>query len=287
MKNSIIMHVNYCEQGQSLDEVCQKAVDWGFDGVEFRSKSSSMETKSYLDTLAKAVERAGLQVVIFGSLGWPNLMANDAAVREKETEAYAQFLRTAAERFQLSVCNTSSGPLLDPDQPYSDYEKHGSGMATEDHWTWAIEGFQVLGDVAELLGFRLAFETHMGYLHDLAVPAKTLVDRIDKPSVGVNLDYGNIIRGANPVSLEESFAVVQDRLYYVHLKNSISLTSGGFMSTGLADGEINNRQFVKLLLAMGYDGPICIEAPRPGDREWYARQDLAYLKSVISDCTGA
>ena len=40
---------------------------------------------------------------------------------------------------------------------------------------------------------------------------------------------------------------------------------------------------MRLLLAAGYDGPLCIEAPRAGDREWFARQDLAYLKAVLRD----
>ena len=36
MEWPIIMHVNYCEQGQTIEEICEKAVKWGFDGVEFR-----------------------------------------------------------------------------------------------------------------------------------------------------------------------------------------------------------------------------------------------------------
>ena len=28
-------------------------------------------------------------------------------------------------------------------------------------------------------------------------------------------------------------------------------------------------------------GPIGIEAPRPGDREWYATNDYNYVKSII------
>ena len=57
--------------------------------------------------------------------------------------------------------------------------------------------------------------------------------------------------------------------------------SGRGEGPGLADGEINHRHYVKLLMASGYDGPICIEGPRPGDREWFAQRDLAYLESVI------
>ncbi len=30
------MHINYCEQGQTIPEICEKAASWGFSGVEFR-----------------------------------------------------------------------------------------------------------------------------------------------------------------------------------------------------------------------------------------------------------
>lgn len=49
------------------------------------------------------------------------------------------------------------------------------------------------------------------------------------------------------------------------------------------EGEINHREYIKLLKESGYNGPICIEAPRAGDREWYALQDISYLKSIIAD----
>ncbi len=36
-------------------------------------------------------------------------------------------------------------------------------------------------------------------------------------------------------------------------------------------------------MQIGYEGPICVEAPRPGDREWYAQQDLAYVRALLAD----
>jgi hypothetical protein len=34
---------------------------------------------------------------------------------------------------------------------------------------------------------------------------------------------------------------------------------------------------------MNFSGPICIEAPRAGDREWFAREDMNYLQSLLND----
>ena len=56
----------------------------------------------------------------------------------------------------------------------------------EDQWKWATE-FKELGKLANELGFRFAFETHMNYIHDTPAAAKKLADLIDEPSVGVNL----------------------------------------------------------------------------------------------------
>ncbi len=282
----IIMHVNYCEQGQSIDEICQKAVDWGFDGVEFRRKRGRVEegVEEYLDAIASGVAKSGLNQVIFGSPG-PDLMTNDAAVREKGIEDAITFYKLASERFKLSVCNTMTGTLRNPDTniPYSEYERHGSAVATEEQRKWAAEGFKVLGSLAEGLGFRFAFEIHMCYLHDLPASARKLVDMIDNPSVGINLDYGNVVYFKGIPSLAQTISDLSDKLYYVHLKNSVGLRDSSRFPTALGEGQINHREYLNLLKENGYNGPICIEAPRPGDREWYAKRDLAYIKSVIND----
>ena len=113
---------------------------------------------------------------------------------------------------------------------------------------------------------------------------KKLVARIDRPSIGANLDYGNVSGQKERLPLEEAVRAFGDKLHYVHLKNSASLRRvQGRIATPLGEGEINNRQFIRLLMETGYNGPLCIEAPRAGDREWFAQQDLAYIKSVLAD----
>ncbi len=286
MSAPIIMHVNYCEQGQTLPEMCRKAVDWGFDGIEFRRRRSGVqeEPEAYLDAVAGAAKGAGLKQVLFGGPG-VELMTEDEAKRRAEVEAAVRFYRLAAERVKLSVCNVMAGSLRNPDRgiPYSEYSRHGSAVATEDHYRWAAEGFKVLGRMAEELGFRFAFEIHMGYLHDLPASTKRLVDMIGSPAVGALLDHGNVVYFPGAPSLREGIPLLGKGLFYVHLKNSVGIRDGGRVPTGLGEGEINHREYLRLLKENGFSGPVCIEAPRQGDREWYARQDIAYIKSVIED----
>ena len=285
MSLPIIMHVNYCEQGQTIPEMCRKAVAWGYDGIEFRRKRTGVEEtpEAYLDAVAGAAEAAGLGQVLFGGPGI-DLMTEDGAARTAQVEEGLRFYRLAAERVKLTVCNIMAGSLRNPDRsiPYGEYDKHGSGVAGEDHYRWAAEGFRELGGLAEELGFKLAFELHMGYLHDLPQPAVKLLDMIGSPAVGANLDYGNMAYFPSPPSLSETISTLGDRNFMVHLKNSIA-AGGARFPTGLADGIINHREYLGLLKEGGFEGPICIEAPRPGDREWFSREDIGYLKSVLQD----
>lgn len=285
----IIMHINYCEQGQSLDEACGKAVAWGYDGIEFRSGNTREEepAERYLDRVERAVRASGLRRVIFGSPG-PDLSGGDEEARTREVAGQIRFYELAAERFPLTVCNAFAGVLMNPvpNVPYHQYAMHGSFTAKADQWTWVEEGFRAIGAAAERLGFKLAFETHMCYLHDLPEATARLVDRIGHATVGVNLDYGNYVYFANPASIQDTVARLGSRLYYVHLKNSVALPGGSRMATALSDGEINHRHCLQALKQHRYEGPICLEAPRSGDREWYARQDIAYIRELMKDICG-
>ncbi|MFH1477161.1 MAG: sugar phosphate isomerase/epimerase family protein [Verrucomicrobiota bacterium] len=291
MINPVIMHITYCEQGQTIAETCHKAVAWGFDGVEFRRVSAALKythPEKYLDDLAAAKEKSGLKQVIFG---YPtaDLMPSDASQRAREIEGAISFFKLALKRFPLSVVNAFSGALLAPGVPYVNYQEHGSFIATASQWQQAAEGYKVLGRFAEENKFKFAFETHMGYLHDTPQAAKKLVDLVGSPAVGVNLDYGNTVYfdSKNILPLADTIKHLGASLYYTHLKNSTAITGtdNRRMPAALSQGEINHREYLRALKVSGYKGPICIEAPRAGDREWYAVEDLRYIKSVIADIT--
>lgn len=287
MAYPVIMHVNYCEQGQEIEEICQKAARWGFDGVEFRRKRIGIEEsmEGYLDRIEKGVRASGLRHVLFGYPG-PLLVKTDPAERRREVAEAIGFYQHVAKRFKVRTVNLLTGALQNPDKSisYFDYTRHGSFLVTKEQWDWQVKGCQEMADGLSDVDIKFGFETHMVYVHDTVDAARRLAAEIDRPSIGVNLDYGNIIDFKEHPSLEECIQALRGRIHYVHLKNSAPLRGvPGRMGTALAEGEINNRQFVRLLVEAGYKGPICIEAPRAGDREWFAPQDLAYIKSVLKD----
>jgi sugar phosphate isomerase/epimerase len=288
MDQPIILHINYCEQGQTIPEACQKAAGWGYDGIELRGRRLDVQepAEAYLDLVAGAIQRSGLKHVLFG---YPtaDMMLPDAAARAREVERDIHFYRQAKQRLgdRFTLSNTFTGALSNPDKsvPGNAYERHGSACATAAQWQAAVEGFRLIGDAVAEIGVRLAFETHMHYLHDTPMAAKKLVDLLAKPAIGVNLDYANFFCFPQPAPVGEVVKALGSSLFYVHLKNLGKQQNGDHLRLGLADGDINNREFVRALMQSGYRGFLCVEAPRPGDREWFAQQDLAYIRAVLRD----
>ena len=288
VNNSVIMHINYCEQGQAMPELCRKAVGWGFDGIEFRLRRTALQEspEAYLDLIARSAETAGLAEILFG-VPTADLTLPDAAARAEEIAGCIRFYEMARARLQnkFSMANAGAGFVRNPDKTvtFEEFERNGSGCATEQHWQWAVDGYRMIGEALARLGVRLAFETHMGYLHDTPPASAQLVDRIARPNVGVNLDYGNIVYFKKSYPLAETITTLGPRIFYTHLKNSMALPSGGRIPTELGGGDINHREYLRLLKDAGFTGPIGIEAPRPGDRESFAKPDLEYIRAVMRD----
>lgn len=286
MNNKIIMHINYCEQGQTIGETCKKAVAWGYDGVEFRNKRTAIteDMDSYLESIYKESQKYGLKNVMFGG-GTPDVLNDNPKVIEETLEYCGNFYPKAREMFGFEVCNLFIGQLLNPSKnvEYGEYSKHGSFIAQTHHWERAKIGLMVLADIAEKNAFKFALETHPNFMHDSVESTMKLVNLGNSKNIGVNLDYINATVLPGDISIESALEKIGDRLYYVHLKNNIKLTGGNRIRVGLGDGEYNNRLILKKLIESGFTGPICLEAPRQGDREWFARQDLTYMKSLIKD----
>lgn len=286
--NPIIMHINYCELtyhhlGKTIDEVCKKASEWGYDGIEFRGAVPTDFTCSvdeYLNQIRDAKAKYGVSQIMYG-YGVKGVSSDDAATRAKAIEDAIAFFNKAKDVTGTTVCNAFADEIVNPEWN-GNFNFNGSHYATEDQWKYTVEGFQKIGEACEKIGMKLAFETHMSYIHDVPKAVKKLVDLIDSPAVGVNMDYGNTIYFINVPTPAETVALYGDKLYHMHLKNSVGM-AGSRYPTALSEGEINHRLYLKAIADSGYKGPIGIEAPRGGDREWFARQDLAYFKTVAAE----
>ena len=289
------MHINYAEVAgrnfaeQTIDSVCRLASSLGYNGVEFRGVAPAclgdISFLEYAKQIAKAKERYGLTDIMFG-MGVGDAASRDKSARDTAVAFAVERAKIAREICDTRVCNTSATPVYSKDSahPHYSYEFHGSAASCEEDWVLTVDTYQRIAVELEKLGVRFAYETHMNYLHDLPATARRLVDMIDSPMVGINLDYGNSVYFPKPPSLEDAIDICGDKLFYTHLKNSVGLPdSGRRFPVALSEGAINHRLYVKKLAAIDFQGPIGIEAPRPGDRYWFAKCDIEYFKLLYQE----
>lgn len=291
--NPIIMHINYGENGfnsfgdRSIDDICRMAANTGFDGIEFRGAKpvelKQLSFREYAEQIGAAKKKYGLTEILFG-IAVADCCDADSSKRKQSVEAALEMAKIAQELCGTRVCNTFGNVIksADPAVSAGAYQYHGSSAATEEQWKLTVDTFRQLGEGLEALGMRFAFETHMNYIHDLPAAARKLVDAIDSPAIGINMDYGNTVYFPERPTLEETIELYGDKLFYTHMKNSLMVpgTDKRF-PTALSEGEINHRNYVKKLASCGFEGPVGIEAPRAGDRIWFASQDLAYVKTLF------
>ncbi|MGE5530818.1 MAG: sugar phosphate isomerase/epimerase family protein, partial [Bacteroidota bacterium] len=275
---AILMHCNYYEK--QIPTLFDKAKFFGYDGVELRGSHEDLSTAQYVAFIKEQMDRTGLTNVV---VACPcNLNNADADARAAEVEKASDLLRQAAG-IGVNLFNTMAGSMVAQGVPYSEFHLNGSGCATWEQWAWAVEGYQALGAVASELGVKMAFETHNGYIHDLAKPCAEFLRRINSPAIGANLDMGNIVLNIKGEPLLVAIETLGDKLYYNHLKNIYKPSTGGYIVCALPDGVIDNRVWLRELQKAGNESPICLEEPRLGDRDYFAKQDIDYIRSILSD----
>jgi len=277
----LIMHCNYFERGYPVETTFDKAAEHGYDGLELRGRQrdEAMSLDDYLDLIEREQERTGLEVVLALH---GNYMNPDAEARKAEVEHWSYVLQRGIDMGIKTYNAMCGGVRPEGIGPY-EYDKCGSGAGTEEHWKWATEAYQTLGAIAEQGGAKLAFETHMVALTDLAAPTKKLLDMIGSPAVGANLDMGNIVLHPTGESLDDALEILKGKIYYTHIKNVYIVPGGGWICCHISDGVIDNYRFMKILKEQGYDGPLGLEAPRQGDRNHFARVDCQYMQAVCED----
>ncbi len=292
--NKTIMHINYAEirgwqiGNKTIDDICRMAAEIGFDGIEFRGtlprELEHLSLREYMEQIAAGKKKYGLTNINFGMIAWQS--ANpDKDARMADIAQAVETVKLANELCGTELINSSAAIIKSPisTAPDKAYEYHGSAAATEEQWKLTVDTFQQIGREIEKIGVRYAFETHMNFIHDKPEVVRKFIDEIASPVIGINMDYGNTIYFPNRPSPEEAIDIYGDKLFYVHLKNSIAIPGSiSRIPCPLSDGEINHRSYLAKLKDVGFTGPIGIEAPRPGDRRYFAEQDFAYLKSVMN-----
>ena len=279
IKMKTLLHVNYHEGKGKLDEFFKIVNRFGYDGVELRAKYrfDDMDQAQFRKKAADFKADHPDKEIVFGH-AVPFCRGTEEEIKEN-VDFFLDLMEWAKKECGTRVMNFFAG-LVTTKGVSCNLETSGSGIALERDYERAAEGLKMIGQKAKELDMLIALEMHNSYLHDLAKPTKKLLDMVDCDAVGANYDHGNIVLNKNGEKVEEVFEILQDKIYYAHLKNVFTVAggAGGYMITHLSDGCINQYEVMKGLKKYLKSGIFALEYPSRGDGLYGAKIDMEYIK---------
>ena len=301
-----------------LDEMLQKARDFGYDGVELACWGDHMDVREaasndgYVRKKKELLEQYGMQCFaisnhLAGQAVCDNIDARHQAILpphvwddgdpEGVRQRAAEEMKTTAEAAKamgLEVVNGFTGssiwhllysfPPVSPDQIDAGFRDFA------DRWNPILDVFQAC-DV------RFGLEVHPTEIaFDISSSARALTALGNRPEFGFNYDPSHLVyQNVDYVGFIHTF---RDRIYHVHMKDAYlspypkrAGIFGGHTNFGdpdrswdfrsLGRGSVAFEEIIRALNDIGYDGPLSVEWEDSGmDREHGSTEACAFVNEI-------
>ena len=301
-----------------LDEMLQKARDFGYDGVELACWGDHMDVREaasndgYVREKKELLEQYGMQCFaisnhLAGQAVCDNIDARHQAILpphvwddgdpEGVRQRAAEEMKTTAEAAKamgLEVVNGFTGssiwhllysfPPVSPDQIDAGFRDFA------DRWNPILDVFQAC-DV------RFGLEVHPTEIaFDISSSARALTALDNRPEFGFNYDPSHLVyQNVDYVGFIRTF---RDRIYHIHMKDAYlspypkrAGIFGGHTNFGdpdrswdfrsLGRGSVAFEEIIRALNDIGYDGPLSVEWEDSGmDREHGATEACAFVNEI-------
>ncbi|MGI9455955.1 MAG: sugar phosphate isomerase/epimerase family protein [Aeoliella sp.] len=298
----------------SCEEMCQKASDFGYRGLELACWGDHFEVDKALDdpgyVTAKRdlldrydLECHAISAHLVGQAVCDNIDERHQAilpdyiwgdgdpsgVNERAIEEMKNSAR-AAQQFGVPVVNGFTGSsiwhLLYSFPPVTESMIEAGFAQFAQRWNPILDTF------AES-GVRFALEVHPTEIAFDIHTARRALEAVDhRPEFGFNFDPSHLHwQGVDPVEFIRAFP---DRIYHVHIKDAIITLNGrsGILASHLNFGDarrgwdfrspgrggVNFEECIRALNEVGYDGPLSVEWEDSGmDRDQGAREAAEFV----------
>ena len=298
-----------------IEDLAASAGGWGFDGLELACWGDHFEVDQaladdgYCRSRQEILERNHLNVWAIGAhlVGQavcdriderhrailpPEIYGDGEAegVRQRAAERMKDTARAAARLGVRQVNGFSGSPIWHliysfPPNDFAEIER-----AYEDF----AERWGPIMDVFDAEGVRFGLEVHPTEIaYDFVTTEKALAAIGRRETFGINLDPSHFAHQS--LDTAEFALEFGDRIYHVHVKDSIKRLNGrrsilgshlnfgeeargwDFVSPG--HGDVDFEAFFRALNRIGYQGPLSIEWEDSGmDRDWGAPDALAFVR---------
>lgn len=300
-----------------LEELCKKAVEFGFDGLELACWGDHFEVDKAIkddaycakkrDLLARydlqlfsisnhLVGQAVLDPIdqrhkaILPEYVWGD--GNPAGVRKRAVEEMKNTAR-AAQKLGVGVVNGFTGSSIW--HLVYDFPPVPRSMIDAGYDLFA-EIWNPILDVFQECGVKFALEVHPTEIAFDIVSAERALEAIGRrEEFGFNFDPSHLIwQGMDPVEFIRAFP---DRIYHVHMKDSAVTLNGrtGILSSHLPFGDFRRgwdfrslgrggvrfEEIIRALNTIKYTGPLSVEWEDSGmEREHGAKEACQFVKNL-------
>ena len=300
-----------------LEDLCKKAVEFGYDGLELACWGDHFEVKqaleddTYCSRKRDLLEKHGLQLfsisnhlvgqavldriderhqAILPDYVWGD--GDPAGVNQRASDEMKNTAR-AAQRLGVEVVNGFTGSSIwhliydFPPTPPSMIDA-GFDLLAE-RWNPILDVFQECG-------VKFGLEVHPTEIaFDIYSAERSLQALDNREEFGFNFDPSHLLwQGVDPVEFIRSFP---DRIYHVHMKDASVTLNGrtGILTSHLEWGDprrgwdfrsvgrggVRFEEIIRSLNAINYEGPLSIEWEDIGmDREQGAAEACQFVKNV-------
>lgn len=298
-----------------FEEMCKKAGEWGYDGLEIACWGDHMDVRQAASDPAYAEKKkavlkkyklgcwalgAHLAGQCVGDLyderldGFapPDVKGKPDRLRQWAVEEMKATAR-AAKAMGCSVVNGFMGsPIWKAwySFPPASKEMIEAGFEKVRRlWT-------PIFDVFDECGVRFALEVHPTEIAFDFYTAERLLDKFqNRPALGFNFDPSHLVwQGLEPHLFIRDFA---SKIYHVHMKDAGLSLDGragilgshlpfgdrrrGWNFRSLGHGDVDFEEIVRELNVTGYTGPLSVEWEDNGmDREFGAKESLEFVRDI-------
>ncbi|MDD3795188.1 MAG: sugar phosphate isomerase/epimerase [Lachnospiraceae bacterium] len=299
----------------TMEDMCRKAKEMGYDGLELACWGNHLDVKraaeddAYVDEVKALLKKYDLKCEALaahiigqcvGDYNDPRLnnfapaeLADQPDAIRKWAVETMKYAAVAAKKMGCSVITCFTGSPIWKylySFPQTSEEMVEAGyQEIYDLWTPIL-------DVFVENGIKFALEVHPGEIaFDYYSTQRLLKKFADRPEFGLNFDPSHLIwQGVTPHLFLQDFA---DRVYHVHMKDAAVTLDGrsgllgshidfgdlrrGWNFRSLGHGDVNFEEIIRVLNAIGYEGPLSVEWEDSGmEREYGAKEAAEFVRKI-------
>jgi len=258
--------------GWTLEQVAEKAREYGYDGIELRLLDGEVITPASLRTnfnrITNLFASGKPELIVLGTS--VRLTAADPAERTRNEQDLLSFIEIAQE-LKVPFIRIFGGLLPDGTPQSVGVER-------------VSESLRRCAPAAERAGVTIALETHDAFSSSEAVAA--VLDQVRSSAVGALWDTHHPYRMGEAVA--QVWTNLANRLVHVHVKDAQRRDDGSWQLVLLGEGEVPCREIVRALVMRGYHGYVVVE----WEKKWHSEiaepevafpQHIGLLREWIAD----